>query len=167
MLKRFFVGLALAAAVAAEQSYLSQGLSFQLPVEFSQPVRAGQGAEEMHFPVAGTPVAEILTFVAEPEQVKSLAEAGQSVDRYFTSTYLGVTGQPEQINKAVIGDLGGRHLVYHSQLKRPCRIDIYERDLKGGGFFAIALRSYADLDEKQRIEIGESLRKTVRSVHSW
>lgn len=161
MLQRFLVGLALAAAVAAEQSYQSQGLSFQLPVEFSQPVRAGQGAEELHFPVTGSPSAEILTFVADPEQVKSVAEAGQSVDRHFITTYLGVTGQPEQINKAVIGELGGRHLVYHSQLKRPCRIDVYERDLKGGGFFAVALRSYADLDEKQRINIGESLRKTL------
>lgn len=163
MFKRLFLALSLAAVVSAEASYRSQGLSFQLPIEFSQPVKSGLGAEELHFPADRTPAeAEILTFVASSEQVRSLAEAGQTIDRYFTSTYLGVTGQPEQINKAVIGDLGGRHLVYHSQLARPCRIDVYERDLKDGRFFAVALRTYAEVDEKQRIEIAERLRKTLK-----
>lgn len=149
--------------VSAESSYHSQGLSFQLPIEFSPPATAGLGAEELHFPADRTPPdAEIITFVAGAAQVKSMAEAGQSADRYFASTYLGLDWQPEQINKAVIGDLGGRHLVFHSKLERPCRVDIYERELKDGRFFAVALRTYAAVDEKQRIEIAEMLRKSLR-----
>lgn len=147
----------------AEQSYHSQGLTFQLPVEFSQPAKAGLGAEELHFPANRTPVeAEIITFLAEAEQVKGMAAAGQSANRYFVSTYLGLDWQPEQINKALIGDMGGRHLVFHSKLARACRIDIYERELEDGRFFAVALRTYSAVDEKQRIEIGEALRKSLR-----
>ncbi|MBX3172671.1 MAG: hypothetical protein KF760_35060 [Candidatus Eremiobacteraeota bacterium] len=163
MFKRLSVVLALAAAVSAEHSYHSQGLTFQLPVEFSQPAQAGLGAEELHFPAGRSPAeAEIITFVAKAEQVKSMAEAGQSINRYFASTYLGLDWQPEQINKAIIGDLGGRHLVFHSKLDRPCRVDIYERDLKDGGYFGIALRTYESVGEKQRIEIGERLRKSIK-----
>lgn len=163
MFKRLSLLVAMAALVSADQSYHSQGLSFQLPVEFSQPAKAGLGAEELHFPADQTPAdAEIITFVAEAEQVKSLAEAGQSVDRYFASSYLGLDWRPEQINKAVIGDMGGRHLVFHSKLERPCRVDVYERELKDGRFFAVALRTYAAVDEKQRIAIGETLRKSLK-----
>ena len=162
MFKRLVMMLALAGLVGAEQRYQSQGLSFELPLEFSQPARAGVDAQELHFPAEGAPEAEILTFVASGEQVRSLAEAGQSVHRYFLSTYLGLSGTPEQINKAVIGDVGGRHLVYHSQLNRPCRIDIFERDLKDGRYFAVALRSYESMDDKRRIEVSEGLRKSLR-----
>ena len=163
MFKRFAMVLALASLVGADSSYQSQGLSFQLPLEFSQPVRAGVDAEELHFPTNGGPAeAEIVTFVASADQVQSQAEAGHRVDRYFLSTYLGLSGTPEQINKAVIGEAGGRHLVYHSQLKRPCRVDIFERDLKDGRYFAVALRTYEPIDEKRRIEISESLRKSLK-----
>ena len=153
MFKRLFAVLALTALLAAEQSYRSQGLSFQLPVAFSQPAKAGLEAEELHFPADKSPVAA---------EIKSLEAAGQSIDRYFASTYLGLDRRPEQINKAVIGEMGGRHLVFHSTLGRPHRIDIYERDLKDGRFFAVALRTYEDVSEKQRIEIGEALRKSLK-----
>ena len=163
MFKRLSAVLALTALLAADQSYKSQGLSFQLPLAFSQPTKAGLGAEELHFPADRVPAeAEIITFVAGAEQVKSLEAAGQSIDRYFASTYLGLDWKPEQINKAVIGDVGGRHLVFHSTLDRPHRIDIYERDLDDGRFFAVALRTYESVDEKQRIEIGETLRKSLK-----
>lgn len=163
MFKRLSALVALAAIVSAEQSYRSQGLSFQLPVAFSQPAKAGLGAEELHFPADKSPAqAEIITFVAAADQVKSMAEAGQPIDRYFASTYLGLDWQPEQINKAVIGDMGGRHLVFHSKLVKPCRVDIYERDLKDGRFIAVALRTYEAVEERQRIEIGESLRKSLK-----
>lgn len=163
MLKRLSATVLLAAMVSAEQSYHSQGLSFQLPVAFSQPAKAGLGAEELHYPADRSPAdAEIITFVAGADQVKGMAEAGQSIDRYFASTYLGLDWRPEQINKAVIGDLGGRHLVFHSKLQRPCRVDVYERDFKDGRFVAVALRTYSAIEEEQRIEIGEMLRKSLK-----
>ncbi|MFN8606809.1 MAG: hypothetical protein U0931_04715 [Vulcanimicrobiota bacterium] len=167
MLKGFFFSLSLALAVWAEPIYNSQGLSFQLPLAFSQPARAGMGAEELHFPAeaaeAGEVKAEVITFLAGPEQVRSMAEAGQSIDRYFATTYLGVSGLPEQVNKAVIGDQGGRHLVYHSALGRPSRVDIFERELPDGRFMAVALRTYG-LQEEARIELSEALRKSLRVV---
>ncbi|MBS2038161.1 hypothetical protein JST97_24460 [bacterium] len=162
MLKRVFLFWCLGCVAWAQPSYRSQGLSFQLPLKFSQPARAGLGAEELHFPAGEAPAqAEILTFVAGSGQVRSMAEAGQSIDRYFVSTYLGLTGQPEQINKAVIGDLGGRHLVYHSTIPRSCRVDVFERELPDGRFVAVALRSY-EMSEEQRIQLSESLRKTLK-----
>jgi len=161
MLKRCFISLSLGLLAWGQSNYHSQGLSFQLPQAFTQPAKAGMGAEELHFPAEGEAQAEIITFVASKEQVRSMAEAGQSIDRYFTSTYLGVTGMPEQINKAVIGDQGGRHLVYHSNLARPCRLDVYERDLPDGRFMAVALRTY-EMEEEQRISLSETLRKSLR-----
>lgn len=163
MFKKIFAILVLAVAVSAEQSYHSQGLSFQLPVAFSRPAKAGVGAEELHFPAEQSrPDAEIFTFVAKAEQVQSMSEAGQSIDRYFCTTYLGLDWKPAEINKAVIGDMGGRHLVFHSPLPRPCRVDIYTRDLKDGRFVALALRTYEGVEEKQRIKIGEMLRRSLK-----
>lgn len=151
--------------VLADTSYTSQGATFSLPIAFSRPTKLGMGAEVLQFPekAANDEIkAEIITFTAGAEQQKRMADAGQPIRKYFMSTYLGITEAPLEINKAVIGDLGGRHLVYEGSIPRKNRVDVYERDLPDGRFFAIAVRTFEAMDQEESLKFREVLRKSVK-----
>ena len=155
------IGLITSAACLAED-YQSQGVRFTVPLAFSQPTKAGVHAEQLSYPEQGELKMEIITYVASPDERQNLKDAGQSLTKYFCSTFLGITSQPLEVNKALIGDKGGRHLVYQSSIPRQCRADVFEVDRPDGSFVAIALRSYAGVSEEQRIEVSEAIRKSLK-----
>jgi hypothetical protein len=165
MLKKLFttavIGLITCTACLAED-YQSQGVRFNVPLAFSQPSKAGFHAEQLSYPKQGELKMDILIYVAPAKERENLEAAGQSLSKYFCSTFLGITSQPLEVNKALIGDKGGRHLVYQSSIPSTCRADVFEIDRPDGSFVAISLRSYADVSDEQRIEISEALRKSLK-----
>lgn len=156
-----FICLLTCTACLAED-YQSQGVRFTVPLAFSQPSKAGYHAEQMSYPEQGDLKMDILIYVAPSKERENLEAAGQSLSKYFCSTFLGITSQPLEVNKALIGDKGGRHLVYQSSIPSQCRADVFEIDRPDGSFVAVSLRSYADVPDEQRIEISEAIRKSLK-----
>lgn len=148
------------ASLAAE--YEAQGVSFTVPIDFSQPSQAGYHAHILSYPLTGQAKMDIVVYGGSPKERQDIEGAGQSLSKYFCSTFLGITSQPLEVNKAVIGGKGGRHLVFQTSIPSQCRADVFEIDQPDGGFVAVALRSYAGVSEQQRIEVSEAIRKSLK-----
>lgn len=129
-------------AAAWAASFSSQGVQFECPLGLSTPSRAGVHCESLQYPAQaeGEQVElEILHYRTSSEEEQRLSQAGQSTQKYFVTTFLGLSGMPSQVNKIVLGGKGGRHLVYAKSIPREARVDIFERDLKDGTSYVAAI----------------------------
>ena len=145
-MKKWLLGLSMGAVVWAAPGYTSQGVHFECPYALSAPSSAGLHCEIQQYP-ADAKLAqvqlEVLHYRPSLEEEQKLSTAGQSSLQYFLTTFLGLTQQPEQINKIVLGGKGGRHLVFYTTHPRAARVDVFERQLSDGSSF-VATVSYEE-----------------------
>ncbi len=131
-------------AVSAEPMRFP-GYTWDAPLKFNAVQELGPDAYLAAYPAeAGENEAKIeLIVISTPrESVAAMQEGGANPRTLALATFMGLTGQPEQINKAMfLGETEAR-LVYQADFPRPHIVHIFQKMLDDGSMVTVALRNY-------------------------
>lgn len=145
---RFFA--AAAAVLLLCQAVLAEPVRFpgyvwDAPLKFNAVQELGPDAYLAAYPAeAGENEAKIeLIVISTPrESVATMQEGGANPKTLALATFMGLTGRPEQINKALfLGETEAR-LVYEADFPRPHIVHIFQKMLDDGSMVTVALRNY-------------------------
>lgn len=121
------------------------GFTLDCPLEKTEITRLGPGAHSCTWP-AGAPYKEVnlelVVATIDAAAVKQMQEHGTSPSQLALSNFLGLTGQPEEINKTLfLGSTSARR-VYSTKIPRPQRVHVFEKSLPDGGYVMVAVRDF-------------------------
>ncbi len=144
------------------------GYRWDSPVKFGEVQEWGTDAFFALYPnVADTNqvTLELIVVHTPRESVATIQEAGANPRRATISMFLGIDGQPEQINKALFMGEGEARLVYSSRTPRPNTAHVFQKELENGALVTVALRDYGGNDQRIVGDILRALSQTFVAVY--
>ena len=147
-----FLTASVAAFSEAPEIYHIRGLTFQIPLKLSPPVKAGLDATSFFFPdkaESGKEKFEMMLVFLDKEMMESSGMNDEELLQYVKTTYLGSTKKAEKkverkaLGKTVQGEW------QKTSIPRKAALEIYLIPLKDGSKLSAAFRSYEDMDEKE------------------
>ncbi len=149
---------------AFSESVPVPGYTWDSPVQFSPPVELGPDAYSVTWPAEAEyddAQLEMVVVTTPSEAVIGMREAGVAVSEVVLSTYLGLTGQPAEINKTLFMGSTAARLVYKTSVPRDHRVNVFQKNLDSGELVTVAVRIYSE-----DAPAGEVLRAIANSFKS-
>ena len=122
------------------------GYIWNSPLVFGPPVALGADAYSATWPAeADYDEAQLeLDVITTPrEAVRGMEKAGVPVADVVLSTYLGLSGSPEEINKTLFMGGTAARRVYTSSVPRDHRVHVFQKNLDNGALVTVAVRVYS------------------------
>ncbi len=147
-----FLNASVAAFAETPEIYHIRGLTFQIPLKLSPPVKAGLDATSFFFPdkaESGKEKFEMMLVFLDKEMMESAGMNDEELLQYVKTTYLGSAKKAEKKleRKALGKTLQGEW--QKTSIPRKATLEIYLIPLKDGSKLSVAFRSYEGMDEKE------------------
>jgi hypothetical protein len=141
LLSCFFI---LNSPLAAETMEIN-GFEFENPLGPTQVTELGPGAYSASWP-KDKPYkqasVELIVVNVGPDAVKSISESGQSVYETMLVSFMGLTVEPEQINKTLFFGSTSARRVYNSNVPREHSANVFSKILDDGSFVLVGVRIF-------------------------
>lgn len=121
------------------------GFSWDAPLKFNAAEELGPDAYLSKYPAEAEEnqaKIELIVIATPRDSVALMEEGGANPKTLALATFLGLTGQPQQINKAMFLGQTEARLVYQADFPRPHIVHIFQKMLDDGSMVTVALRNY-------------------------
>lgn len=160
----FLFLLALGVPVWAEDMTISRFV-FDNPLGPTEITEIGSEAYSATWP-AGAPYkeadVEMIVVWNAPDIVNSMKEESADIYLVTLSSFMGLSGEPESVNKTLFFGSTAARRVYQSGVPRAHRADVFSKTLPDGSFVLVGVRSF----HPHRTNVGDliqSIGNTFRS----
>ena len=159
-----FLFLALSLTVLADDMAIGRFV-FDNPLGPTEITEIGSEAYSAVWP-AGKPYkeaeVEMIVVWNAPDIVNRMKEEGANLYLVTLSSFMGLAGEPESVNKTLFFGSTSARRVYQSKVPRAHRANVFSKTLPDGSFVLIGVRSF----HPHRISVGDliqSIGNTFRS----
>lgn len=148
----FFLTVFVAAFAEIPEIYHIRGLTFQIPLKLSPPVKAGLDATSFFFPDKaefGKEKFEMMLVFLDMNMIESSGMDDGELLQYVKSTYLGTTKKADRnVERKALGKMVQGEW-QKTSIPRKATLEIYLVPLKDGSRLAAAFRSYEGMNDKE------------------
>jgi hypothetical protein len=161
-----FFALQITSQANAQEPEIShiRGLTFQIPLKLSPPVRVGLGATSFLFPEdaeTGKEKFEMMLVFLDKDMIESSKKNDAELLQYVKSTFLGTTMKAEKkLKKKALGkEIQGEW--QKTTIPRKATLEIYLFPLKDGSKMAAAFRSFEGMAQKESEKVRDAFFSTL------
>lgn len=151
----------ISSSVMAETMVINS-FQFDNPLGAANVTKLGHEAYSAHWPgdkpykEAAT---ELIVVRVSPDAVEAMKEAEGGVYQATLASFMGLTGEPEEINKTLFFGSTSARKVYSSKIPRPHSANVFSKTLDDGSYVLVGVRVYQDGGSKLVQSIANTFRE--------